>query len=56
MHRPPINPQKHYLHASGTNFCWKLSEPQGLVLPQGLSKLKEITPLDLEPATFRVAA
>jgi hypothetical protein len=34
-HRPRSTPQKHY-------FCQTLSEPQGLVRPEGLGKLKKI--------------
>jgi hypothetical protein len=37
---------------SGTHFCWWLSEPQGLVQPEGLGKLKKkITSPGFEPAT-----
>jgi hypothetical protein len=27
--------------AFGTNFCYRLSKPQGLVTPEGLDKLKK---------------
>jgi hypothetical protein len=30
-HRPRFTPEKHYLSASGTNFCYRLSKAQGLV-------------------------
>jgi hypothetical protein len=33
-------PQKHYFSASGTHFCLRLSEPQGLMWPEGLGKFK----------------
>jgi hypothetical protein len=39
-HRPRSTPQKHYFSASGTHFCQGLSEPQGLVRPEGVGKLK----------------
>jgi hypothetical protein len=39
-HRPRSTPQKHYLSASGTRFCYRLSMPQSLVLLEGLDKLK----------------
>jgi hypothetical protein len=51
-----FTPQKHYFSASGTHFCYRLSEPQGLVRPVGLGKLKKFTSLGLEPAAFRHAA
>jgi hypothetical protein len=37
-HRPPLFPHKHF-SASSTNICYRLSNPQGLVLPEGLGKL-----------------
>jgi hypothetical protein len=40
-HRPHFTPQKHYLSASGTHFCQRLSEPQGVVRPEGLGELKK---------------
>jgi hypothetical protein len=41
-HLPKITPQKHYYFSvSGTHFCWMFSEPQGLVRPEGLGKLKK---------------
>jgi hypothetical protein len=40
-HRPLSTPQKYYFSASGTHFCWRLSEPQGLVQSEGLGKLKK---------------
>jgi hypothetical protein len=39
--RPRYTPQKHYFSASGNHFRCRLSEPQDLVRPEGLSKLKE---------------
>jgi hypothetical protein len=53
-HRPHSTPQKHYLSASGTHFCERLSKSQGLVRPEGLGKLKKFTSLGLEPVTFRL--
>jgi hypothetical protein len=35
----PAPHKKHYFTASGTHFCWRLSKPQDLVRPEGLSKL-----------------
>jgi hypothetical protein len=40
-HRPRSNLQKHYLSASGTHFCYRLSEHQDLVRQEGLGKLKK---------------
>jgi hypothetical protein len=40
-HRPRFIPHKYYFSASGTNFCRRMSKPQGLVQPEGLSKLKK---------------
>jgi hypothetical protein len=40
-HRRRYTPQKHYFSASGTHFCSGLSEPQGLVRPEGSGKLKK---------------
>jgi hypothetical protein len=36
--------QKHYFSASGTNFCQRLSEPQRVVLPEGLGKFINKSP------------
>jgi hypothetical protein len=44
-HRPPSTPQKHYLSASGTHSCQRLSKPQGLEYQQGLGKLKQFNNL-----------
>jgi hypothetical protein len=41
-HRPPFTSQKHYLYISGTHFCLRPSEEQGLMLLEGLGKLKKI--------------
>jgi hypothetical protein len=30
----------YYFSVYGTHFCWRLNEPQGLVRPEGLGKLK----------------
>jgi hypothetical protein len=41
-HQPKFTPQTHYyFYVSGTHFCWRLSEPQGLVRPEGLGKFKK---------------
>jgi hypothetical protein len=37
-----FTPQEHYSSAFGTNFCWRLNEPQGLVRPKWLAKLIKI--------------
>jgi hypothetical protein len=39
-HRPRSTPQKRYCYASGTHFCYRLSEPQGLVRPERLGPRK----------------
>jgi hypothetical protein len=39
-HRQRSTPQKYYLSASSTNFCYRLSEPQGLVSLLLLSRAK----------------
>jgi hypothetical protein len=39
--RPRSTPQKHYFFASGTDFRWRLSKPQGLVRLEGLDKLNK---------------
>jgi hypothetical protein len=46
-HLPRFTLQKHYFSAAGTHFYWSLSEPQGLVRPEGLSKLKEMKVIHL---------
>jgi hypothetical protein len=55
-HRPPSAPQRHYFYASDTHFCWRLSEPQGLVRLEGLGKLgkNSFNSSGLEPATLRL--
>jgi hypothetical protein len=40
-HRPHFTSQKLCFSASGTHFCQRMSEPQGLAQPEGLSKLKK---------------
>jgi hypothetical protein len=40
MYHPRSTPQK-YFSTSGTHFFWKPSKTQGLVRPEGLSKLKK---------------
>jgi hypothetical protein len=56
-HQPHFTPQKHYyFNVSGTDFCYRLSEHQGLVRPEGLGKFKQISSSGIEPATFRFAA
>jgi hypothetical protein len=42
MDRPLFTPQKHYLYASGTHLCWRLSKSEGLVWPEGLGELKKL--------------
>jgi hypothetical protein len=42
MHRPRSPPQRHYFSASGTHFCWRLSDPQGVMPLERLGKLKTI--------------
>jgi hypothetical protein len=42
MHRPRSTPQKNHFSASGTNICWRLSKPQGLVRPEVSDQLKII--------------
>jgi hypothetical protein len=37
-----FTPQKQYFYASGTHFCQRLSEPQGLVRREGLGYLINI--------------
>jgi hypothetical protein len=41
-HPPHFTPQKHYYNVSGTHFCERLGEPQDLVRPEGLGKLKNL--------------
>jgi hypothetical protein len=56
MHRPHFTTQKHF-SASGIHFCKRLREPQGLVWPEGLGKLKNsFTSSGIEHATFWLAA
>jgi hypothetical protein len=40
-HQPRSTPQKHYVSVSGTHFCLRLSEPQGLVRLKVSGKLKK---------------
>jgi hypothetical protein len=40
-HQPHSTPKKHF-SASGTDLCYRLNKPQGLVRPEGLGKLKNI--------------
>jgi hypothetical protein len=40
-HRRRSTPQKHYFSVCGSHFCSRLSEPQGLVWPEGLGQLKK---------------
>jgi hypothetical protein len=57
MRHPLSDPKKHsYFSVSGTHFCWRLSEPQGLVRLEGLGKLKKFASSGLEPATFELVA
>jgi hypothetical protein len=39
-HLPRFTPRKNVFD-SGTNFCWRLSKPQGLVQLEGLGNLKK---------------
>jgi hypothetical protein len=55
-HRPRSTPQKHCSSAYDTHFCYKLSQPQGLVRLEGLGTLKNSFASGLEPATFRLVA
>jgi hypothetical protein len=52
---PCVTHHKHFV-TSGNNFCQRLSEPQGLVRPEGLCKLNQkknlFTSSGLEPVTF----
>jgi hypothetical protein len=41
-HRPHFIPHKHDFSASGTHFCYRLSEPLGLMGPEGVGKLKKL--------------
>jgi hypothetical protein len=41
-HRPCSTPQEYYSSASDTHFCYRLSEPQGLVRPEGLGNQNNI--------------
>jgi hypothetical protein len=41
-HRLRSTPQKHYSSVSGTYFCYRLSKSQGIVLSEGLGKLKQL--------------
>jgi hypothetical protein len=40
-HRPRSTRQKYYSSASGSNFCYRMSKPQGLVHLEGLGKFKK---------------
>jgi hypothetical protein len=58
-HRPRSTPlpETFFISVSGTNFCWILSKPHGLVLSEGLGKLIKFNyPSDLESATFLPAS
>jgi hypothetical protein len=51
-HRP-----RYYLSASDTQFCYRLSKPQGLVQLEGLGKLKKLIHLiGSRTATFWLVA
>jgi hypothetical protein len=54
-HRPRIAPQKHFFSVSGTYFCWRPNEPQGLARPEGLGQIKK-SKMSFQPATFRLVA
>jgi hypothetical protein len=56
-HQPQSTPQNHYLSASGTHFCQRMSKPQVVVLLEELVELKiSFTSSGLEPATFQLVA
>jgi hypothetical protein len=38
-HWPHFTTQGHYFSASGTDFCYRLSKPQGLLQLEGIGKL-----------------
>jgi hypothetical protein len=38
-HRPRSTPQKHYFSASGTHFCFRMSNPTG---PSGAERIRYI--------------
>jgi hypothetical protein len=41
MHLPRSTAQKHYFSVSGIHFCYRPREPQSLLRPEGLGKLKK---------------
>jgi hypothetical protein len=51
-----LPPRNIYFSASGTHFCYRLHEPQGLVQLEGLGILKKFTSSGLEPTTFQLIA
>jgi hypothetical protein len=51
LRRLHFSPEKHYFSASGTNFCYRLSKPQGLVQLEGLGNLKKIILLPRQELT-----
>jgi hypothetical protein len=56
-HRQHFISQQHSFSASGTHFCYRLSEPQSQVRPEGLGKFKiSFSSSGLEPAIFRLVA
>jgi hypothetical protein len=56
MHLPHFTPPKHYFSVSGMYFCYRQIEPQGVVRPEGLGKLKKFASSGLEHATFWLVA
>jgi hypothetical protein len=48
--RPRFTLQKHYFSASGTHFCQRLIQPQSLVRPEGLGKLRKFVHLIGSPS------
>jgi hypothetical protein len=56
MHWMHFTPQKQYFSASGSHFCYRLSEPKGLVLLEGLGKLKTFTSSGRKPVTIWLVA
>jgi hypothetical protein len=53
---PTRLPSFTHRNIPGTHFCYRLSEPQGLVRLEGLGQLKNPLTSGIEPATFRLVA
>jgi hypothetical protein len=52
----PLLPRNIIFHVSGTHFYYRVSEPQGLVRPEGLGTFKKITSSVIETETVRFVA